>query len=384
VTETLIRPLSETGEIGAPVNADRLADIDGKLQRIAPLLQDVGCDGLLLLEPENVAWLTSGAVLRGLFDAASTPAVYCSGDSRWILASNVDSPRMFDEEVDNLGFQLKEWPWHWGRDQLIADLCQNRKVACDRDVPETKPVGNAIARMRRQLTTYEQACLRVIGQITAHALEATCRNISKGDSEREAAGQLAHRLIHRGAQPVQIGVAADDRSRVYRRHGFTATAIKQYAVLTASARKYGLTVTATRSVSFGAPPSEFVQGHNGVCRVTASYLASTWPDAVPREILLAGRRIYLISGFEHEWLLAPQGHVTGRVPIELPFTPRCEELFEPGWAITWSASAGAAISCDTFVITDQGPKAMTPAEVWPMKRIRIQGAEFTRPDILER
>ena len=38
------------------------------------------------------------------------------------------------------------------------------------------------------------------------------------------------------------------------------------------------------------------------CRVSASYLASTWPDAVPREILQAGRRIYTRSQFEHEWL----------------------------------------------------------------------------------
>ena len=37
-----------------------------------------------------------------------------------------------------------------------------------------------------------------------------------------------------------------------------------------------------------------------VCKVNATYLASTWPDAVPREILLAGRRIYLVSGYEHE------------------------------------------------------------------------------------
>jgi hypothetical protein len=40
--------------------------------------------------------------------------------------------------------------------------------------------------------------------------------------------------------------------------------------------------------------------HNAVCRVGASFLASTWPDAVPREILAAARRIYLVSGHEHE------------------------------------------------------------------------------------
>jgi hypothetical protein len=105
---------------------------------------------------------------------------------------------------------------------------------------------------------------------------------------------------------------------------------------------------------------------------------------VPREVLTAGRRIYLISGFEHEWLLAPQGHLTGRAAVELALTPQTADLFEPGWAVTWTASAGPAVSCDTYVVTDQGPKAMTPPEVWPLKRIRVQGAECIGPDVLVR
>jgi hypothetical protein len=113
-------------------------------------------------------------------------------------------------------------------------------------------------------------------------------------------------------------------------------------------------------------------------------VASTWPDAVPREILLAGRRIYLISGYEHEWLHSPQGHVTGRATLELPLTPQTEDLFQAGWAVSWNASAGAASSCDTFLITEKGPKVLTPTEVWPLKRIRIQGAELVRPDVLQR
>ena len=58
-------------------------------------------------------------------------AAFCTAEGRWIITSNVDSQRLFDEELDGLGFQLKEWPWHWGRGQLIADLCQGRNVACD-------------------------------------------------------------------------------------------------------------------------------------------------------------------------------------------------------------------------------------------------------------
>ncbi len=317
-------------------------------------------------------------------DPATYPAAYCNGDARWLFTSNVDSQRQFDEELDGLGFQLKEWPWHLGREQLIADLCQNRRVACDRALEGMRLVSGEVRRFRLILTPYEQACHRALGAVVAHALEATCRTLKVNDTEREVSGQLSHRLMHRGAIPLHIGVAADGRSRLYRNYSFTGTPVRHYAVLTATARKYGLTVTAGRVVCFGDPDEELRREHNAVCRVSASFLASTWPDAVPREILAAARRIYQISGYEHEWLLCPQGHVTGRLAVEVPITPQTEELFQPGMAVTWHASAGGTESCDTFLITDQGPKALTPSEGWPLKRIRIQGAELIRPDVLQR
>src|SRR5207237_10361267 len=120
--------------------------------------------------------------------------------------------------------------------------------------------------------------------------------------------------------------------------------------------KDGLTAMAWRALCFGDAPAEVRQDHNAVCRVSASYLASTWPEAVPREILTAGRRIYLVSGYEHEWALSQQGHVTGRASVELPITTKTEDIFLTGWAVTWHASAGSASSCDTFLVTDKGPK----------------------------
>jgi Xaa-Pro aminopeptidase len=384
-TESLVRPLTNSSESNLDLGTDRRADLEAKQAKVAALLQDVDCEALLLLEPENFAWATSGATPRGLIDADEAPAVFYTAEGRWLVASNVDSQRLFDEELDGLGFQLKEWPWHWGREQFLADLCHGRKVAGDRPVGEgTTLVADRLRQLRRQLALYEQACLETLGQLLAHAVEATCRTLMLKEPEREVAGQVSHRLLHRGVHPVHIGVAADGRSRLYRRQGFTSTPVQQYAVLTATARKYGLTASVSRAVCFGEVPADLRQEQNAVCRVSASYLASTWTDAVPREILLAGRRIYLISGFEHEWLLSPQGHVTGRAAVELPFTPRTEELFQAGWPVTWSASAGAACSCDTFLVTDQGPKLLTPTETWPLKRIRIQGAECVRPDILQR
>jgi Xaa-Pro aminopeptidase len=383
-TDTLALPPAEVGSPTVGAVLDRRADIDAKMAVVTALLQEVKCEGLLVLEPDNFAWLTSGAVARGQLDPADAPALYCNGEARWILACNVDSQRLFDEEIDGLGFQLKEWPWHWGREQLIRDLLQNRRVACDRPRGDAQVVAERLRRLRRLTTPYEQACFRVLGLIISHALEATCRTMQPNQTEREIAAQISHRLVHRGVFPLHVGVAADDRSRWFRNYGFTSTVINNYVHMTTTARKYGLVATASRAACFGPVPDEIRKDHNAVCRVGASHMASTWPEALPREILLAARRIYQVSGYEHEWLQSHQGFLTGRAPVELAFTPKTDEMLQAGHVVTWHASAGAASSCDTFLVTDQGPKTLTPTEAWPLKRIRIQGAEFVRPDVLQR
>src|SRR5262249_12550282 len=149
-------------------------------------------------------------------------------------------------------------------------------------LPGSKPVADRLRRMRLELSPYEQACHQALGAIVSHALEATCRTMARGDTEREVGGQLSHRLLHRGAQPVVIQVAADGRSRRYRQCGFTSQPIQNFCVLTVNARKYNLSATASRSVSFGEPDPAFASEHDAACKVSATYIASSWPDAVPQ------------------------------------------------------------------------------------------------------
>ncbi len=385
VTEETRSPTS-SADISLSTPADRRSDIEAKHQRVTALLREKGCDGFLVLRPENFAWLTAGSPPRGVLDVDAQPALFFSQEGRWLLCSNADSQRIFDEEIDGLGFQLKEWPWHWGRAPLLADVLQvqGKKFACDQPIEDCQPLGADLARLRRTLSPYEVACYRALGETLSHALEATGRTMNSDETEREVAGQIAHRLLRHGAQPVQISVAADGRSRVYRQTAYTAMPIRKSCVMSATARKYGLCVRASRSIVFGEPDPQFRKEHDAACKVSATYVASSWPESVPRAILESGQRIYQLAGAEAEFYAAPQGHIIGRLPVELNFTPHVEELLQANWAVCWHASVGAALSCDTFVILEEGPKAMTTTDRWPYKHIRIHGAEFVRPDLLVR
>jgi Xaa-Pro aminopeptidase len=373
-------PPEDRGSSGS----DRRDDIDAKQQKVARLLTEVGCEGLMILDPANFTWLTSGAVARCILDPKEQPGLYFTPTQRWLLCSNVESQRMFDEELDGMGFLLKEWPWHWGREQLLSDLLINRNVACDEPLRDAKFLGDRLRPMRQVLTRYEQACAAQLGEIVSHALEATCRSANPGDTERELAGQISHRLHRRGASPAMLSVSADGRAREYRRHGFTSAPVEKYAVLTCTARKYGLHVTASRTFSFGPPEERLRKEHLTACKVAATLIASTWPDAGFKEMFNAAKRVYLLTGFEHEWQLCPQGWITGRLPVELPLLPDSTTLLQAGWMATWGPSVGGSACVDTFLVNETGPHRLTPTDQWPLLSLKISGSEVLVPNLLER
>src|SRR4051812_42707475 len=99
-SETTLAPMPpEPAESPGPDSgSDRRSDIDAKMTHVASVLQENSCDGLLLLDPGNVAWLSSGATSRGVLDPREQPGIYCNADARWLVCSNADSQRLFDEE----------------------------------------------------------------------------------------------------------------------------------------------------------------------------------------------------------------------------------------------------------------------------------------------
>ena len=63
-TDTITHPFLSLGESTGDGVSDRRADVDSKMGLVGALLSEIGCDGLLLLEPQNFSWLTCGARQR--------------------------------------------------------------------------------------------------------------------------------------------------------------------------------------------------------------------------------------------------------------------------------------------------------------------------------
>src|SRR5581483_2034675 len=135
----------------------RRAELDAKQARVADLLTEVGADGLLVLDPANIAWIAGAPLCDDVPDPADWPALYLTPTGRWLVSASIDTQRLFDQYLDGLGFQLKEWPWDWGRERLLTDLQANRRIASDRVLPDCVPLGPTLRRVRCALTAAEQA-----------------------------------------------------------------------------------------------------------------------------------------------------------------------------------------------------------------------------------
>ncbi len=360
----------------------RRADIDAKQAILSRLLADLQCEAVVLLMPAHVAWFTGGMNVRGLIADGERPGLYTNGRQRWLLCSNTDTQRLFDEELDGLGFMLKEWPWASGRATLLGELVVGKKVATDRPFPTMPLINEKLRPELRPLMPSDVARHRELGRLVAHALEATARKLERRESEEDVAGSLAHRIYYRGAEALAISVTAEGRARQFRRAGYTGAKIETACNLQATAGRDGLYATASRTVCFGEPPAEFRAEFDAACKVAAIDRLHSTPGGTLAAAVDTASAVLKNTPFEHEWRLSPAGFGTGWFVADELRKAGVDERFVENQAIVWQPRIGAAGVVDTVLVGAERCEAITPTEQWPYKRITLGGATYDIPDLL--
>ena len=372
-----------SGEIPL-LDPDRASDIEAKHRLVAEFLEQHGYHALLLEEPQNFAWFTSGGDSTRGGSPETTAALFITPDARVVVTNSVDSGQLFDYELHGMGFQLKERPWEEPGRLLIEDLCRGRAVAGDAARPGLRDVSMHLGGMRLPLTDFECRRLHEVGRGVAHAVEATCRQLDAGRTEADIAGELAHRLLRRRILPERLQVAGDGRNRRYRHWTFGAERVERYCVVSAVGRQHGLLAAATRTVSFGEPPREIRDGHNRALLMQATGMFFSQRDWELFEVWDRVERIYDKFNYPNEWRLAEQAEVVGYNLCEAPLLPKSEFRLAAGMAVFWHPSVGPAVIADTILVGENGFELLTPMEQWPRVTVTVKGTPIPRPSILER
>ena len=298
--------------------------------------------------------------------------------------ANADTAQLFDRELPGLAFQLKERPWYEHRNVLVQDLCRGRLVASDSGLGDTHDVSDFLGQMRLPLSTIECERLRALGQQVAHAVEATGRNFAPGATEADVAGELSHRLIKHQIIPERIQVAANRRTARYRHWSCGNDRIDSIGTIAVVGRRFGLSAAASRTVSFGEPPTPFRAAYQRAALVQATGMHFSRADWELFEIWNRIRRIYEKYDFPEEWQHASQAEIIGYETCEVPIVPKSEYRLAPRTAVHWHPSVNGAALSDTILVGEEGYDVITPCEQWPRLKIKVKGQSIFRPDILQR
>ncbi len=366
----------------------RRADVEEKQRRIQDLLDATDHDAVVLGRADSIAWFTSGGDLGvDLGPETGSVLLYINRTGRAVVTDNVQSARVFEEELAGLGFQLKERPWYGDPGRIIDELGHNKRVICDLGPHRHawSREGDPLRTLRIPLTPFERQRLRELGRTLTLAVEATCRNFDQGEKEADVAGHLAHRLVREGVVPVDLRVSGDDRLDRHRQPVFKAAPIHKRATITVTGRRFGLCATVSRTVTFGTPDDAFRSKHALAAMVDATCIYFSRSGEPVSEVFRRARRIYEKFDHPHEWTLDYQGFITGYAPREVMLLPESPLKLAPGTAICWGPSVGPARSSDTMVVDARGGfELVTAAQEWPKVDIAVKGFAIPRPGILER
>ena len=372
-----------------PGLVERRLVIDDRHKIISNLLNENQLHGMILSRPEHLSWITASADLTPGLQLWRHPIfAYLTPTHRMIICDTTQSARLFEEELFGLGFLLKEFPLADGSQSMLANLVTGKQVALDMRLDDRPSLRAAIHGVCRQLSNAERISIRRLGRMLALCVETTAAMIKSGETEREVAAQLVHRMMREGIQPVHIQVLADDRARHYRSAAPKNHPITTWAVISATGRRDGLEVSLTRCVCFGTPKVEQIRDFEVAAMAQTTGTFFTRPEESISVIAPKVRRILEKNGFADEWGRESSLASAGRPVSELPSistTPNMAIIpSNSAWA--WQVGVGSARVADTIVTDDAGFECITVAKhsIWPTMEIAIKGQSIRRPSFLRR
>ena len=357
-----------------------------KLQRVAQWLERNKLDAVLLQHRPNFAWVTNGRDNHVAGDTREgVAAVLVTPEGRLCVTSEIEAPRMREEELAGTGIDVVAVPWHDRKAATIKtiELIAGRRVAADAD-----PLGLGLrvlpadfAELRWSLTEEEVTRYREGARRVTRAMEEACMSLKFGDSEHEIAGLLDYHVRRAGCTPTVTLVAADDRVGRFRHPIPTKKAVEHYAMLVSCAAYKGLVSCLTRFVCF-RPMTELEDRQQALAHIDAAVNLSTRPGRTLGELFFILQRAYEEQGFEGEWRHHHQGGPTGYLNREAIACPGSDVKVRSQQAFAWNPSVPGSKSEDTILCTADGIEVLTaPSEEWPDIVGRFNGQELSRPAI---
>ena len=363
--------------------SDWNAELDRKHEQLVDWVRSQRLAGVLIRRNENVAWLSGGAVeLRVLTPCETGVAallVTASG-KRYYLTTENEAPRLHDEEFGALDFEPVLFPW-WA-DETAEAATRLAGGPLGSDTPGEGVTAVNLAPLRASLGETEIARYRWLGTETAAATVEALNQLEPGLSEYDLEAITAAGLLRRGILPSVALYAVDERIYKYKHAVPRGARLKQYAMLNLCSRKWGLAISITRFLHFGALPSELDLRFKAAAQVNAALLNATHVGATSAGLFKVTQAAYAAQGFAGEERFHHQGGPTGYGEREWVATPAGTEVVVNNQAFAWNPSIRGGKVEDTVLLRDGVIENLTPTPELPVIAANVAGSAYAATGVL--
>ena len=360
------------------------AELRQKHQRIQQFLAEHSLDALLVSRHENIAWATAGLVEMRVAIPSETAVgslLFTRNGQRYYLTTNNEAPRLAQEEFASLDYNPILQPWYANDVQAsIQKIAGKGNVAGD-DLSSGLPLVS-MQPLRLSLTESEIERYRWLGEHTAEAVTDVLLALRPGVTELTMQAMIAGRLLAQGILPTVFLMGTDDRIRKFRHAVPRNGVLQHFGMVNICARRWGLAISITRYVHFGAMPVELSEKFTVATHVNAHLWHATRQGATSDALYLVAQRAYAELGFPGEEQLHHQGGAAGYAEREWIASPGGTQRVLGNQAFAWNPSIQGAKVEDTIVLHQGKIASLTPTPRLPVVTPTCDGSVYQSAGVL--
>lgn len=362
-----------------------------KTERLLRMLKDENLGGVLINSQHNFAWLTGGknnGVDLSRENGISSLLIKNDG-KRFLIANQIEMPRMLAEEVSENDFEPVEFEWEADKinGTFVLELAQtllekDSNLASDIFYsPNFRVIEGLIAKCRYQLTDNEIERFKKLGKDAGEILGHIYTKIEVGQTEVEIGNIVRFELGKLGINSVVTLVAADERINNFRHPIPTQNVWKKVLMIVVCAKRDGLIASLSRIFCVGAISDELRKRTDAVAKVHAQMMHATRPDAFGKDIFEITQKAYSDVGFPNEEIKHHQGGATGYKTRDWVCHSKSNEQVQLNQAFAWNPSITGTKSEETILVNEIGTEIITSSLNFPTISNVIDGIEYLTPDI---
>jgi len=363
---------------------ERIVELAEKQARLQRFLAENALDALLISRHENIAWATAGLVdVRiGLpRETGAASLLITRGGDRYCLTTNNEAPRLEAEEFAGLNYQPVIQPWYSNDPVASARrIVGSGKLAGD-DAASGLPLMS-MKPLRLSMTEGEIARYRWLGRNVADVVTEALLALRPGMTEAAMQAIVGEGLLARSIMPSVFLTAVDDRVRAYRHAVPRDGVLKRFGMLNFCARRWGLSVSITRFVHFGAMPAELEEKFAAAARVNAAMLHATREGVTANALYSRALQAYAEQGYPGEEQMHHQGGATGYWEREWIARPGGSERVQNNQAMAWNPSLQGAKVEDTVLLRGEEIEILTRTPSLAIVETSLDGRVYRSAGVL--